>query len=79
MSDHANKAEYQTAVIRISGMSCEHCVRRIENSLNTMAGIAEASIDLATEKATVKYRPAEVNPEKLKDAIRKAGYEVADN
>ncbi len=55
-------------------MTCASCVRRVEKSLTRVPGVREASVNLATERATVVYDPAAASPERLKDAIRQAGY-----
>ena len=60
----------------ITGMTCASCVRRVEKSLAKLDGVIEAGVNLATERATVRYDPATVNPENLKAAVEKAGYGV---
>ncbi|MDP8923303.1 MAG: heavy-metal-associated domain-containing protein, partial [Chloroflexota bacterium] len=39
----------------VTGMTCASCVRRIEKRLGKVAGVADASVNLATEKARVVY------------------------
>jgi Cu+-exporting ATPase len=60
----------------ITGMTCASCVRRVEKALAKVPGVAEASVNLATEKARVAYDPAVAGPDQLKVAIEKAGYGV---
>ena len=60
----------------ITGMTCASCVRRVEKSLTKLDGVIEAGVNLATERATVRYDPATVGPENLKAAVEKAGYGV---
>jgi len=62
--------------IKISGMSCAHCVARVEKSLKNLDGIKEVQVDLETGKATVQYDSKKVEPSKLEDAIKEAGYSV---
>lgn len=59
----------------ISGMTCASCANRIERRLNKLAGV-DASVNYATETATVAYDPAAVSPEALVDAVRSAGYDA---
>ena len=68
-----NSAEVQ---IPIEGMSCASCVNRIERFLNKTPGVAEASVNLATEVATVRYLPETAGLDELVRAIEAAGYEV---
>jgi Cu+-exporting ATPase len=60
----------------IEGMSCASCVNRIERFLRKTPGVAEASVNLATEVATVRYLPEVAGLDELVRAIEAAGYEV---
>ncbi len=63
-----------TAQLAISGMTCASCVRRVERSLAKVPGVASATVNLATERATVGYDPATASPEDLVTAVERAGY-----
>ena len=56
----------------IGGMTCASCAARIEKRLNRIDGVA-ASVNYATEKATVHARP-QVSTQDLMDAVQKIGY-----
>ncbi len=58
----------------MTGMTCASCVRRVEQALEKMDGVAEASVNFAAEKTSVVYDPAVMNPDELIGAIRDAGY-----
>ena len=60
----------------ITGMTCASCVRRVERTLGKVAGVGAASVNLATEQATVSYDPATVQLADLEAAVEKAGYGV---
>jgi Cu+-exporting ATPase len=62
----------------VSGMSCASCVARIEKALKGKEGVTQASVNLASEKATVEYLPSQVTLADLKQVIRDAGYEVPE-
>lgn len=66
------------ATLPITGMTCASCVRRVEKSLSKLEGVAGASVNLATEKATVSYDPQSVRLDQLKTAVEKAGYGVRE-
>ncbi len=68
-----NEAE---AILPIGGMTCASCVRRVEKALSKVEGVHEASVNLATERATVKYDPAATGMSALKTAVEHAGYSV---
>src|SRR3954452_19625390 len=65
-----------TIELPITGMTCASCASRIERRLNTLDGVS-ASVNYATEVATVDYDPAEVAPEQLVGAVEAAGYRAA--
>ena len=62
--------------IKIQGMNCAACVSRVEKKLQKINGVQEAVVNLATEKAVVKYLPAIVKPEDLAAAITGIGYKA---
>ncbi len=62
------------ATLTIGGMTCASCVRRVERALTRVDGVHEASVNLATERASVRFDPALVEVEALTAAVAKAGY-----
>ncbi|HBP38398.1 MAG TPA: heavy metal translocating P-type ATPase, partial [Clostridiales bacterium] len=64
----------RTAVIPIAGMTCASCSQRIEKTVAKMAGVLESSVNLATEKATFRYDPAQVRISQIKARIVQLGY-----
>ncbi len=67
----------ETIELSISGMTCAACAARIEKVLNRMEGV-EATVNLATEKAHVRYTPGAVSVDTLITAVRKAGYDAQE-
>ncbi len=59
----------------IAGMTCASCANRIERKLNKLDGVT-ASVNYATEKATVDFDAGAVAPEQLLEAVAAAGYEA---
>ncbi|SMH26205.1 heavy metal translocating P-type ATPase [Mesorhizobium australicum] len=59
----------------IEGMTCASCVRRVEQAIEKLPGVASAAVNLATESARVTY-DAPVAAGAVTAAIRGAGYEV---
>jgi P-type Cu+ transporter len=57
----------------IEGMTCSSCAGRVEKSLNELEGV-EATVNFATERATVEFDPGQVDPEDLVGAVEKVGY-----
>ena len=56
-------------------MHCASCVSRVEDAIARVEGVAEASVNLATERATVRLVKA-VEIERLAEAVRRVGYEA---
>ncbi|MDY6843097.1 MAG: heavy metal translocating P-type ATPase [Thermodesulfobacteriota bacterium] len=63
--------------LSIQGMTCASCVRRVEQGLQKLDGVQDTSVNLATEKATIKYDPSVLNLDSIVNKIRDLGYEVA--
>jgi Cu+-exporting ATPase len=59
--------------LEIGGMTCASCVARVERKLNRLDGV-EASVNLATERASVAYDPRRADVEALVAAVESAGY-----
>jgi Cu+-exporting ATPase len=59
----------------ITGMTCASCANRIERRLNKLDGVS-ATVNYATEKATVEFDAAAVEPEQLVAAVEAAGYQA---
>ena len=60
----------------IGGMTCASCVNRIERFLRKTDGVVEASVNLATERATVSFDPGLAGRSDLVKAVEAAGYDV---
>ncbi len=60
--------------IPIEGMSCASCVARIEHGLAAVEGVSRASVNLATERATVEFLPEVTNAARIASAISSLGY-----
>jgi len=65
-------ADYE---IGVGGMTCASCSARVERALNKLPGVLEANVNLATERATVRYFPAMVDADDIAATIRDTGYE----
>jgi P-type Cu+ transporter len=59
----------------VGGMTCANCSARVERGLKKHRGVIDASVNLATEKAWIKYLPASTDVEELMQVITETGYE----
>lgn len=71
----ATKDEKQALELPLAGMICAACAMRIEKQLNKLPGV-EATVNFATERASVRYATADTTAAKLVETIRKTGFEV---
>jgi P-type Cu+ transporter len=72
------RAGVETATIPIGGISCASCVATIEGALASVPGVLAASVNFATNRASVRFLPASVRIGDLRQAIRQAGYEAIE-
>lgn len=61
-------------VVKIKGMSCEHCVRRLERALNSLDGVV-AKVSLKDKNAALSLSKP-VEDRVIIDAVENAGYDV---
>lgn len=64
--------------IPVKGMTCASCVKKVQDYLASLNGVLSASVNLATEKATVEYLPAQVGMRDFKKALRDIGYDIVE-
>ena len=68
--------EKMTKVMKIEGMSCEHCSARVEKALNMIEGVS-AKVKLEAKEALVELE-SEISNDVLRKAVEDAGYEVVE-
>lgn len=64
--------------LRVPGMSCGHCERRIKQAVGGLAGVRTVEVDLGGKRVTVDYDEAAADVASLKEAVRRAGYDVEE-
>ena len=69
-------AELQRVELPIEGMTCASCAARVERGLNRLDGVS-ATVNFATECATVEYDALQVDRERLVGAVEQLGYHAA--
>lgn len=63
--------------IKVTGMMCGGCEKRVENALKQIEGITEVTANHSSGEVTIKTE-GEVNKEQIKEAIEDIGYEVQE-
>ncbi len=69
-------AGQQTVLLKVSGMSCMRCRAAVQDALTGIAGVKSAEVNLDQGKATVTYDPEVATADKMREAIKKSGFEV---
>jgi len=64
--------------LKIEGMHCASCVSAVEKSLNKVEGVEDASVNLASETASVSFNEKNVKDKDLKEAVESAGYSIGE-
>src|SRR5712691_11458369 len=66
------------ATFALEGMTCASCAMRIEKGLKKVPGVMDAQVNLATERATVTYDPAQTVPEQMIQKVETVGYKATE-
>ena len=74
MSEQSEQTE--RATYAVTGMTCATCALRIEKGLKNVPGVNLASVNLATEKATIQYVPGVIEEGRFERLIRDLGYDA---
>ncbi|WP_077303219.1 copper chaperone CopZ [Virgibacillus pantothenticus] len=62
--------------LNITGMSCAHCVNKVETALQGLQGVENAKVSLKKEIAKVKYDETVQTLDNLTEAVKEVGYEA---
>ena len=61
--------------IKVEGMSCGHCEMRVKKAIEAVEGVRKVEVDLQNKQVVVEYEERKANLEKIKAAVKEAGYE----
>ncbi|WP_251939784.1 heavy metal translocating P-type ATPase [Salinibacter ruber] len=75
VADSGYEVRTAETALTVQGMTCASCVSRVEDALGAVKGVLEATVNLATDRATVRYVPGATERTDITQAIRDAGYE----
>ena len=64
----------ETREIKIAGMGCDNCVRKLERALRAKDGVKEVRVDGIAGRATVTFDTAKTNLADLQEVITRSGY-----
>lgn len=61
---------------RVTGMTCDHCVRAVSTEVSKVPGVSDVQVDLASGGVTVRSE-APLDESTVREAVEEAGYELA--
>jgi Cu+-exporting ATPase len=67
-------AAVETRELKIAGMGCDNCVRKLERALLAQDGVREVRVDGIAGRATVTFDPTRIDVPGLQAVIAKSGY-----
>ena len=62
--------------LKVEGMSCGHCVNKIEGSVGELAGVSQVNVKLDDAQVEVSFNESQVSLDTIKETIKDQGYEV---
>jgi copper chaperone len=66
----------EKTVLKVEGMSCEHCVNAIEHAVGALPGVASVAVDLAAKSVAIEHNPSQTDVAKIKAEIEDLGYDL---
>ena len=66
----------QTTVLKVEGMSCEHCVKAVKNAVGALSGSGSVNVDLKAKTVTVEHDPNILPIGLIRSEIEDQGYNV---
>ena len=63
---------------QLGGVTCQVCVNKIERKVGKLEGVEEAVVNLSNGKLTIEYDENLLNSEKIKEVVKKLGYEIEE-
>jgi copper chaperone len=66
----------EKSVLKVDGMSCEHCVKAITTAVGALAGVESVTVDLGAKTVTVAHDPDKSPLDKIKSEIEDQGYDI---
>lgn len=63
----------ETLTLQIDGMSCGHCVARVQKALSNLAGVDVKKVEVGS--AEMSYDPSRVAPDRILEAVDYLGFQ----
>lgn len=63
--------------LKVQGMSCNHYVNSIEESVGNLTGVSSVKVDLSSGEVSVEFNSEQTTLDKIKETIEEQGYDIA--
>ncbi|MEK5069700.1 copper chaperone CopZ [Sporosarcina sp. FSL K6-1508] len=63
-------------IVKVQGMSCNHCVNSIETSVGNLSGVSSVKVDLGSGEVSLEYDNQVTTLEQIKETIEEQGYDI---
>uniref|UniRef100_A0A672NZW7 Copper-transporting ATPase 2 n=1 Tax=Sinocyclocheilus grahami TaxID=75366 RepID=A0A672NZW7_SINGR len=73
--DHKLVVKESEVKIRVQGMTCQSCVRSIEEQIGSLEGVVGVQVSLSDKEASLRFNPGTVTPEVLRKHIEDMGFD----
>ncbi|KAG1942436.1 copper-transporting ATPase [Pimephales promelas] len=74
---HQSVVEETEVKIQVQGMTCQSCVRSIEERIGSLQGVVGVQVSLSDKEASLRFNPAKVTPEDLRKHIEDMGFDAS--
>jgi copper chaperone len=66
----------EKTILNVTGMSCGHCVKAVEESVGKLSGVNDVKVNLESSSVEVAYESDRVDLQQITETIEDQGYEV---
>lgn len=68
----------ESVIIKVTGMSCKHCLARVINAIESVKGVKDAEGSVDNGEISVTFNPDKTDVQAVKDAVTSIGFGVAE-
>ena len=65
-----------TTTLNVTGMTCGHCVKAVEDSVSKLSGVEKVKVNLESGSVEIAFQDDMVNAKEITDTIEDQGYDV---
>ncbi|MDV6378154.1 copper chaperone CopZ [Sporosarcina sp. GW1-11] len=63
-------------IVKVQGMSCNHCVNSIEVNVGNLAGVSSVKVDLGSGEVSIDFDNEKISLGQIKETIEEQGYDI---